>query len=354
MGAIDSVSRHKSRDRRMVLAWIWLGFTLALAGWWMLFGIEQIQTMRGLIDVNSPTPMASAESEIREQLHRQHRMLVSEGAVLMALLLGGGLWMISLIRNEIRRSQSLESFFAAFAHDLKTSLTSLRLQAESLQEELGDHRMSPSSHGEATLSTGSAETLNRLSQRLVAETGRVETQLENALMMASPHQAQLILEELNLLDVINSLKGFWPQLKLETQLVERVQAQVRGDRRAWEIIFKNVLANAARHGRATQVSFSFQRTTEEWQLLARDDGRGLDLSGVDAQEQRQVWERLGLSPHRATGRSGSGLGLFIVSTLVHRMGGTLSFPRQERGFALLMSFRESNEAVASSRPGDGR
>jgi len=332
----------------MLVAWIWLGFTLALAGWWMLFGLEQIATMRRLMVETSPAALQihtlqadESPSSVTAQLQRQHRMLMSEGAVLMALLLGGGLWLITLIRNEIRRSESLESFYAAFAHDLKTSLRSLRLQAESMQEELGEPRQTP----------GSVEVLDRLSKRLVAETGRVETQLENALMMASPHQSEMILEELDVLEVLNSLKGFWPQLRLEVQAPQGADPRIRGDRRAWEIIFKNILANAARHGRATQVSFSFQRTKDEWELSAVDDGRGLDLAGVDPHHHEVVRQRLGMAPHRATTQSGSGLGLYIVATLVRRMGGTLSFPPQDRGFALKMTFPVSPTASQSAHRG---
>lgn len=349
------------RDRRMLVAWIWLGFTLALAGWWMLFGLEQIATMRRLMVESSPaalqsdsvqanatktneTPTNGARTSVTAQLQRQHRMLMSEGAVLMALLLGGGLWMITLIRNEIRRSESLESFFAAFAHDLKTSLTSLRLQAESMQEELS----------EPHLARGSVDVLDRLAKRLVAETGRVETQLENALMMASPHQAEMILEELDVLDVLNSLKGFWPQLKLEVHAPQGADGRIRGDRRAWEIVFKNILANAARHGRASKVSFNFRRTPELWELIAIDDGRGLDLAGVAPLHQEFVRQRLGTAPHRATTQSGSGLGLYIVSTLVGRMGGTLSFPTQEQGFALRITFSEPKVSPVSAHRGESQ
>jgi signal transduction histidine kinase len=322
----------------------------------MLFGLEQIATMRRLMVEPSPAALQSNEhqahapqanettSSVTAQLQRQHRMLMSEGAVLMALLLGGGLWLIKLIRSEIRRSESLESFFAAFAHDLKTSLTSLRLQAESMQEELG----------EAHQTRGSVEVLDRLSKRLVAETGRVETQLENALMMASPHQSEMILEDLDVLEVLNSLKGFWPQLRVEIHSPQGADPKVRGDRRAWEIIFKNILANAARHGRATQVSFSFRRTSEQWELIAVDDGRGLDLAGVEPLHQEVVRQRLGMAPHRATTQSGSGLGLYIVATLVGRMGGTLSFPPQDRGFSLRMTFSESQTASLSSHRGVNR
>ena len=95
------------------------------------------------------------------------------------------------------RSEQIKVFFAAFTHDLKTSLASLRLQAESLQEDLKD-----SEH-------------RRLTQRLVKDTVRLELQLENSLYIAGPKVKPIHLEQLLLKDVLESISHHWPDMAIE-------------------------------------------------------------------------------------------------------------------------------------------
>ena len=82
------------------------------------------------------------------QIGRVTRMLVLEGAMLVGMLVAGGVALLVAIRQEQRRRRDLRSFFMAFTHDLKTSLTSLRLQAEALREDVprGGGESEPAAH----------------------------------------------------------------------------------------------------------------------------------------------------------------------------------------------------------------
>jgi malonyl CoA-acyl carrier protein transacylase len=51
------------------------------------------------------------------------------------LLVSGGVALVVSIRREQTRQDTVEAFFMAFTHDLKTTLASLQLQAESLVED---------------------------------------------------------------------------------------------------------------------------------------------------------------------------------------------------------------------------
>ena len=116
---------ERLKDRlKLLLACVWLVFTVALAWWWMIFGLRQIEHLKESAVVNVP------ESGI------YHRMLIWEGSVLIVLLLGGGAALIWYIWRERRRHRQVEEFFAAFTHDAKTALASMQLQAESIREDL--------------------------------------------------------------------------------------------------------------------------------------------------------------------------------------------------------------------------
>lgn len=281
-------TRWGGRDRywKPAAVVVWLLLTLALASWWMLFGLQQLArfSVVGTDLTGSPT--------IAHEIARQHRMLMSEGITLIVLLLLGGAALLYYIFSEIRRSRRFQEFFAAFTHDLKTSLASLRLQAESLEEDLKE-----SGHG-------------KLARRLVKDTVRLELQLENSLLLASPDDSRLLIESIYVSDVLKPLQHHWPEL----EIVQRGDGVMQTDSRAIESVFKNLLQNAVVHGRSTRVEITVE-TGDPGKLRLRFEDNGRGFSGDRA--------KLGHMFHRHTSTSGSGLGLYLVSRLINRMNGDL-------------------------------
>lgn len=284
---LKPIAASRGLDAKFWLAGIWLVFTLALAGWWMMFGLNQLRDMRDMATGN--------KSSSEEEFARQHRMLLSEGLALMVLLLGGGVAILYGIRVEKRRARQIEEFFASFTHDLKTSLASLRVQTESLKDDLGD--ASDSSSG-------------RLLNRIMADAGRLETQLENALYLADSERGPLLVETVELASLVAGLSHHWPHMKIE---FSGDGGRVLGDRRAMESIIRNLAQNASRHGGASELKISSKTKGEQIEVRFEDNGRGFqgDLS------------RLGRMFDRQHGSSGSGIGLYLVGRLVARMGGSV-------------------------------
>ncbi len=70
----------KKRSRlAIVLVGLWVAFTVTLAGWWLVFGLRQLDLIKRLSLEGAP------------DLHRYYQMLLWEGGVLIASLIGGGL-----------------------------------------------------------------------------------------------------------------------------------------------------------------------------------------------------------------------------------------------------------------------
>ncbi|PMZ42889.1 hypothetical protein, partial [Pseudomonas sp. FW306-02-H05-AA] len=67
-------------------------------------------------------------------LNRYQHMLLWEGSFLLLVVLAGGIALLYFSFLDLRRHEQLKTFFSSFTHDLKTSLTSLRLQAEIIEE----------------------------------------------------------------------------------------------------------------------------------------------------------------------------------------------------------------------------
>lgn len=266
---------------KFALAAVWLVFTVALASWWLIYGLNLHND-----------PMMSIE--------RQHRMLLSEGLVLISLLMVGGGTLLYNIRVESRRARRVEEFFASFTHDLKTSLASLRIQTESLRDDLES-----SSHDFAQT------TPSKLLARIMSDAGRLETQLENALFLADADQSSMLLEPVSVRELMVSLAHLWPRMKIEVHQ----DAQILADRRAMESIVRNIAQNSSRHGQASRLDI-YCDVSEGADALARvrfvDDGLGFHGNT----------KRLGEIFARQTGLSGSGIGLFLVARLVERLGGS--------------------------------
>lgn len=289
---------------KFALAVTWLAFSVALALWWVIFGFNQADRIAQLVD---QTGSSSAQ-----ELAKHYRMLLSEGVTLIALLIVGGSALLYHILKEARRSRRMKEFFAAFTHDLKTSLASLRLQAESLEEDLA----------------GSGN--EKLMRRLVKDTVRLELQLENSLLLASPDDASRFFSEpIRLSESFSQLAFHWPELKV---IVEG-DAVVECDQRALDSIMKNLLQNSVVHGRANRVLIQTTSASERAVIRVADNGQGFK---GDIQRLGEIFER-----HSST--SGSGLGLHLARRLALQMRGDLRFLEAEEGFLVELSLPLARE-----------
>lgn len=296
------MSKSKLWNWPTAIAVLWLCFNLALASWWIIFGLRQVELV------------SQMEHTHREQFLSQQRMLVWEGGVLIASLLGGGIALLYLIKRQRKQNQKIREFFASFTHELKTSIASLRLQAQSLEEDLSEQSQNP------------------LLKRLLADTVRLDLQLENSLFLSQEGRGKLFLEKLDLSRVIDSLQLHWPTLKLHTENIAPTNAIISADKRALESIFKNLIQNAWTHGKAKNVYFiQLEESVDEITILVKDDGKGFK---GNEKELGQLFSRQGST-------SGSAVGLYLVKELMSRMNGNWFFKANTSGFENLLVFKKA-------------
>jgi signal transduction histidine kinase len=251
-----------------VAAVAWVLVTVSLASWWLALGLSMTT--------------------------RFHRMFIWEGAAFIALLVAGGAVIVLAIQREQRRRRALDTFFMSFTHDLKTSLTSLQLHAESLGEDW------PSGVDRRTL------------DRLLADTIRLQIQLENSLFVAQP-DGRLLQERVDARRAIERLAQDWPTLSIRVT----GDAALRVDARAFDAVLRNVLQNAVVHGGAREVVVGVAPAPSGgFRLTIADDGRGVPADALI---------RLGQPFARTGDPRGSGVGLFVCRQLVSRMHGALEF-----------------------------
>jgi len=282
-----STERKRSRIAIFLVA-LWVVFTVTLAGWWLIFGLRQLDLLN----------QSNLENAL--QLHRYYQMLLWEGGILIASLIGGGLALFYFARREQKRHAQVEEFFAAFTHDAKTALASLRLQAESLQEDYANSAPNP------------------LLDRLLGDTLRLQLQLENSLFLVNLTRGKFFLEPINLSACVDTLRRHWPDLNIR----QSGDAIVTADARALDSVLTNLIQNAVTHGHATEIEISVKPDRKNRTSIAiADNGQG--FSG-DFKHLGRLFVRHGRG-------SGSGVGLYIVRQLVKRMNGDIQFENETHG-----------------------
>jgi signal transduction histidine kinase len=250
-----------------VLVAVWLAYTISLAAWWLSVGLT---------------------------LTERRTMFLLEGATFFVVIAAGGLALVIAIRREHSRRQSLETFFMSFTHDLKTALASVQLQAEGLREDWP------------------AETRPAGLDRLLADTVRLQIQLENSLFVAQP-DGRLLVETIDVGRAVERLADDWPALQIATT----GQAVVLADARAFDAVLRNILQNAVIHGEASRVTIALSRPAPGTvRVDVTDNGHGMPQS---------VLSDLGKPFVRPGATSGTGVGLYVSQQLVSRMRGSLAF-----------------------------
>ena len=141
---------HSSR-LLFLLSLVWAGVLLLLGGWWiyLIFNFENI-----LVQIDRV---------------RITKMIVWEGGSFIVLLLSLSISLLILYVKDQRKTKSLQAFFASLTHELKTPLASIRLQGEVINE---------------ILASKNDNSLNKLSARLLEDTGKLESQMDKILQLS--------------------------------------------------------------------------------------------------------------------------------------------------------------------------
>jgi signal transduction histidine kinase len=312
-GALSIKPARQSR-RVAILAAVWLTVILVLAVWWASFVLQQSTTIFELSGrAGIPESVAIAEQA------RTHRMLIWEWGTFLVLLLSLSGALFRYYRRDMQRARGTQAFFAALTHELRTPLTSVRLQTEAI---------------------AAGEPTQELIDRLLADTHRLESQIDKTLELARLEGGGSLAEQAIRLDnwLERVLQGIAAQEGEGAELRVVVDANlppVHGDTAALQLILRNLLENSLRHGDRARIHVDVKAsaTGNGVAISYRDDGRGFE---GDPSQLGRLFLRGGAS-------RGTGVGLYLVRVLMDRMGGDVEFAHAEGGgFAATLRFRRSN------------
>ena len=311
MDSTGALSVQPARQSRMVaiLAAIWLAIILVLGFWWATIVLRQSERIAEL-SLAAGVPQAEA----LEELARTQRMLQWESSTFLVLLLTLSVALFWYYRRDMQRARGTQAFFAALTHELRTPLTSVRLQSEAI---------------------AAGEPTQELIDRLLADTHRLESQIDKTLELARIEGGGALAEQAIRFEpwlerVLRGIVASEGETAILDISLQPDLPPVRGDTAALQLILRNLVENALRHGDRDpmRLEVSAQRAGNGVQLYFRDHGVG-----------HEAPEQLGRLFQRGGTSRGTGVGLYLVRVLMDRMGGTVEFSNAPGGgFAATLRF----------------
>jgi signal transduction histidine kinase len=201
-----------------------------------------------------------------------------------------------------------DAFLSMASHELKTPLTALRLQVESLLR------------ARETIPAPTARTADAIRRQAVRLTVLVNTLLDVSRLNEA--RLQLHLEDV---DVTALVRDVVSRFGSETELSRspiRVDAADgvcgRWDRLRLEQVVTNLVSNALKYGEGKPVSVRVESDGATARVVVADEG-----IGIAPGEQHRIFERFERG-RAARGYGGFGLGLWITHEIVTALGGRIA------------------------------
>jgi PAS domain S-box-containing protein len=223
---------------------------------------------------------------------------------------------INIMAEEVTQRRNGEKLREAFAgllsHELRTPITTIYGAAKLLSR--------------AARQEGTASLL----EDIEAEADRLNQMVEDMLVLSRSEHGALDLPAEPLLvarevaEVVERVRQRYPRITVRNEVDVRLPP-VGADRTALHQVLVNLLTNAAKYAGGEVV------------VNATNGGSFVEVSvddagpGFAAEEADRLFELFYRAPGAASA-SGSGIGLFVVKSLVEAMGGTIhALPRKPRG-----------------------
>jgi two-component system sensor histidine kinase SenX3 len=249
-------------------------------------------------------------SEVGTQVHPLRWIIYFFGTLLFLLLIGGLVLIVLLLVREMRLNERQSNFVSAVTHELKTPVASLRLYLDTLQlRELPDGRRD--------------DFYRTMRQDLDRLNATINNVLNAAMYTDRPVVDPQPLDFARLVRRAIELTRTRHQLPAECFTYDGPEAlHLRGDAQALETAVVNLLDNAVKYSK-DRVEVAVEVAADgdgQAHLRVRDHGIGMSRAHLRFVFNR--FYRIGAEVRRS--HTGTGLGLFIVKSVVKGHRGTVT------------------------------
>ncbi len=237
-------------------------------------------------------------------------VLLLVGTLFLVLMLVGVVLYLIISIKSIRLNQRQSNFMDSVSHELKSPIASLKLCLQTLS------RRSVTEEQQANFFKFMLDDVERLDSL-------INHMLDAARLDHQPVETEM--EDVELAALLTSCAEtarLRYHLPAETARLKVTPAILHARPIDVEMVFRNLIDNAIKYGGAEPVVEIESYFTSEELVLVRisDNGRG-----IPAKLRRKIFSRfVRLGSELERSQSGTGLGLFIVRTLVKRMHGKIT------------------------------
>ena len=241
---------------------------------------------------------------------RQVALLVL-GIVFFVLIITGLVLNTIFLIREIRRNEQHDAFINAVTHELKTPIASIRLYLQTLKTRDVDETQRQEFYN---VMLADSDSLMRTVEQ-VLQAGQARQRRQRTLR-SFIDLGELVRECLELARVRYNLGADAFQY---SESLNGEQTRVAGDAGELRAVFSNLIDNAVKYS-DKDVHVSVEVAALDAKLVAvRIADRGI---GIRSSQLKRIFTRLYRAPGRFMARvKGTGLGLFIVRSIVERHGG---------------------------------
>lgn len=245
-------------------------------------------------------------------LNLREAVLLILGVLFFTLIITGLILNTIFLVREIRRGEQQDAFLNAVTHELKTPIAAIKLYLDTLRSrDLPDDKRREFYE---IIDAESNRLLNTVEQVLIAGRAKSAENTDN-------------LAEIDLGEVLqNAVRVIESRYKLSQGVIRLLEAaddpKVFGNRDELETVFVNLLDNAVKYSgddRKISVRIRSGGRGGRVEVNIRDNGVGLQPA-----ELKRIFKRFYRAPGPLSKRvKGTGLGLFIVKTLIEKHGGRI-------------------------------
>ena len=233
------------------------------------------------------------------------------GIIFFLLIITGLVLNTTFLIREIRRNEQHDAFINAVTHELKTPLASIRLYLDTLKKRDLDENKRQEFYD--VMLADSDRLLQTVEQVLRAgQSG----QRRRKLNLRKVDVGELVTECVKLTRVRHNLAA---EAVTFTESVNGERPLVKADAEELRVAISNLLDNAVKYSsKGVQISVEVAALDPK-KVAVRIEDKGI---GIPAAQLKRIFKRFYRVPGRVMARfKGTGLGLFIVSSVVERHGG---------------------------------
>lgn len=259
------------------------------------------------------------KGELDKKLTLRLWMVAGEGSVFLVLLIFGILKTRQSFKKEVLLANQQKNFLLSITHELKSPIASVKLYLQTL----GKRKLDEDKQREIVT-------------KALTETDRLHSLVENLLLATKVDRGDYTpyFEDVDLSGLVaNSIEKLQAELQGKASVKGDIGAgvNIKGDRLALESIIQNLVENAAKYGGGgVEIAVSLARDKNDILLKVADNG-----PGIPEMEKLKVFNkfyRIGNEETRKT--KGTGLGLYIVKSLVEKHNGKITVKDNQPGGAV--------------------